>query len=41
VAEGIEIITRLEHQGALSRDAQEASDKLKDIANVLNSSSRE
>jgi eukaryotic-like serine/threonine-protein kinase len=39
VAEGVEIITRLEHQGALNRYTQDTLNKLSEISNVLNSSS--
>jgi eukaryotic-like serine/threonine-protein kinase len=41
VAEGVEIITRLEHQGALNRYTQDTLNKLSEISNVLNSSSSE
>jgi len=40
VTEGIDIMTRLEHRSALETDAQDALNKLNEIAAVLTSSSR-
>jgi hypothetical protein len=40
VAEGIEIMKRLEHQGALDRNTQDTVNKLNELANTLASSSR-
>ena len=41
VVEGIDIITRLEHQGTLEADAQDTLNKLNDLAVALTSSSSE
>ena len=39
IVEGIDIVTRLSHQGALSSDAQDTLNKLNETANELGSSS--
>jgi tetratricopeptide (TPR) repeat protein len=41
VIEGIDIMTRLEHQGALDTNAQDTLNKLNELATALTSSSRE
>ena len=40
VLEGIDIMTRLEHQGALDTNAQDTLNKLNELATALTSSSR-